>query len=446
MEVVVMSPSVTGVDLVRKRVEERTSPAAPAAHSPRLADADAPQRLDVEGDAPPLRAIGGDNALPPQSDTTPAKPRWVTPLTEFIGTDEPDDDDSEDWIIRDIIPRGEPALFAGPPKSGKTWTLLDLAIAVATGEHWLDGAQKNTLGRPGRVLVIALEDGARRLIKRIWELARGRGLRPVDDPTLTAHLSVTRAPLRLPDRDDEREFAAELRRWRPDLVLIDNLTRVMVGDQNAIKDVAAFTKLWAQMCTDLGAAFDYLHHTGKAGPVGPGRDSRDPFELVRGSGDLVAAARNVIVMRPLRPDDDAERSDGPLMAELRIRGNLDLRRDALVVGFERRQGEDGRWSTRLRDMGDATAVRAEIATKRKEAGAAKRKADAAAKTARRREIALDIARRSEHKACSSADLGHALDLSPRAAAPVLAALVREGLMTADRMLGYVLVGGDGGDE
>jgi hypothetical protein len=276
-------------------------------------------------------------------------------------------------------------------------------------------------------------------LKRVWELARGRGIQPNEDPVLRAHLSISRTPLRLPNACDEREFAAELKRWKPDLVLVDNLTRVMVGDQNSIKDVAAFTRLWAQMCTDIGAAIVFLHHTGKAGPVRAGQEARDPFELVRGSGDLVAAARNVIVMRPMRPEDGEESSGGSLMADVRIRGNLDLRRDSLVVGFERTQGEDGRWSARLRDLGDANALRAELAAKRKEYGAAKRKADAAAEKLRRRELALDIARRTG--ACSSATLAEALDLTPRAVAPVLAGLEREGVMARDPKRGYVLAGG-----
>jgi len=37
----------------------------------------------------------------------------------------------------------------------------------------------------------------------------------------------------------------------------------MVGDQDAIGEVAAFTNLWTQRCTDVGAAIVRLHHTGK---------------------------------------------------------------------------------------------------------------------------------------------------------------------------------------
>jgi len=407
-----MNPPAAGVDLVRKRVEERTA----------LADADAPSCIEADASAA-------------EADANPAKPRWVTPLIEFIGTEEPEYDDSEDWIIRDFIPRGEPALLVGPAKSGKTWALLDLAIAVATGRHWLDGAQENTLGRPGRVQAVVLEDSPRRLKKRLWELCRARGIRPNEDPVLAAHLSITRAPLRLPDSRDERAFAAELKRWKPDVVLIDNLTRVMVGDQNKPEPAALFTKLWIQLCTDIGAAIVFLHHTGKLGDWKPGMSTRDAFDLIRGSSDFLAAARNAVVMFPIRAGDDEDTS-GLQMSDVRIRGNLDLRRESLVLGFERTQGEAGRWSAQLRDCGEVSKVRAEIVARHKEAAAAKRKEEAAAENHRRRGIALDIIRREG--SCSNADLATALGLkSAQSAAPILRAMLADGLVVHDSRRGYM---------
>src|SRR3979409_2468209 len=135
-------------------------------HEPFAQDHDPISTADLE-----RRSIA-DAEPPTNGDAAPTR-RWITPLGDFLGPDEPDDDDSSDWIIRDVIPRCEPAILAGPPKSGKTWVLLDLAVVVATGMHWLQGAQQNTMGRPARVLALALEDGQRRLAKRVWELARG---------------------------------------------------------------------------------------------------------------------------------------------------------------------------------------------------------------------------------------------------------------------------------
>jgi hypothetical protein len=282
---------------------------------------------------------------------------------------------------------------------------------------------------------VVLEDSPRRLRKRLWQLCRARGIRPNEDPVLGDHLSITRAPLRLPDKLDARDFAAELKRWKPDLVLIDNLTRVMVGDQNKTIDVAPFTKLWIQLCTDIGAAIVFLHHTGKPGDWKPGLSTRDAFDLIRGSSDLLAAARNAVVMFPIR-GEGGEGASGLQMSDVHIRGNLDLRRESLVLGFERKRGEDGRWSAQLRDCGEVSEVRAEIAARHKEATAAKRREAAAAENHRRREVALDIIRRSG--SCSNATLAMALELrSAQSAAPTLRAMLTDGLVVHDPRRGYV---------
>lgn len=359
-----------------------------------------------------------------QPDETIAPRRWCRPLIEFIGSDEPSADDREDWIIRDVIPRGEPAIWAGPPKAGKTWAALDLAMCVARGTSWLDGYHENTLDGPARALVIALEDVQRRLRSRVWELARGYGITP-SDPTLRAHLSISREPLRLPG--DERAIASELRRERPRFVVVDSLTRVMVGDQNAIRDVAAFTAMWTRLCAEVGASIMFLHHTAKVG--GESKGVRDPFDAVRGSGDLVAAARNVVVARPI---DDAP---GGLVSEVRIRGNLDLRRDRFALGFERTERDDGRWVARMVDRGDVADLRAGAAVERRGA----REQRGRDERAERQRIAIDLAQR--HGAVSKSVLAPAIGMSEGSAAAILRGLAADGRLVAAGQRGYVLAGG-----
>jgi hypothetical protein len=294
----------------------------------------------------------------------PAEPkvRWIAPLESFLGDEEPSDDDAEDWLIRDVVPRGEASMLVGPPKCGKTWAMLSLGLDVAMGRTWL-GKFENTLGRPARVLILAFEDSLRRLRKRVWQLARAQGISP-NDPALRAHLSVSREPLSLPG--DERAFAAELKAWQPDLVQIDNLTRVMVGDQNAIKDAKRFSDVWCKLCSDVGAAVQFLHHTSKVGPVRLAqRNEGDPFELVRGSSDLVASARHIVLTRPI----DGELGDGAKLSDVRMRGNLDVGRDDFVMGFVREQRGD-RWVAALSDRGAGEVVHDELAAKRREKASA----------------------------------------------------------------------------
>lgn len=361
----------------------------------------------------------------------PKPRRWVVPLSEFLGDEEPSDDDSEDWIIRDIIPRGEAAIIAGPPKGGKTWAMLSLANDVALGLPWL-GTFANTLG-PARVVVLAYEDGQRRLRKRLWELCRARGISP-NDPKLTENLSIAREPLRLPHDKDEREFAANLKTWKPALVLVDNLTRVMAGDQNSIKDAKPFGDTWVRLCTDVGASIVFLHHTKKAGQLQRSdRDQGDPFESVRGSGDLVAATRHVVLMRPLEGDAN----DNMKISDVRMRGNLDLTREDFILGFERSQ-VDGKHVAKMADRGDGAAFKAELSETQKVRNADARKAKTVAEFHKRRDLALEVVHRTGKVSSRTLALASGHEFKDGTALSVLNSLVDDKILMRDGQNGFVL--------
>ena len=352
------------------------------------------------------------------------KARWIVPLVSFLGDEEPSDDDREDWLIRDIAPRGEALLFAGPPKCGKTWAMLDMGIAVAMGRTWL--THENTVGEPVRVLLLGYEDGLRRMRKRVWELCRAHGITP-NDRILREHLIISREPLSLPG--DEKAFTAEIKQWKPSLVLVDNLTRVMVGDPNSTKDAAKFGNTWIKIVNDVGGGMGFLHHTAKIGALSfNDRNAGDPFELVRGSGDFVATARHIILMRSIE-------APGEKLSDVRMRGNLDLRCESFVAGFSRIE-TDGRWSAQLTNLGDGDSVRERIAGQRKEKNEAQRKLEQAAEFERRREVALSLIRRDG--ACSTRTLAAALGLkSPRSVQPMFDALMSSNVVSFDSKRGYM---------
>lgn len=307
-------------------------------------------------------------------------------LNEFLGDDEPDDDDAEDWLIRDIVPRGEAWLFAGPWKVGKTWAVLALAVALALGVDFV--GFKNELGRPARVLVVALEDGKRRLRKRLWQLCRGFGVTP-NDERLRDNLRVVRERMRLPGAADARKaLAAAMSTWGTEVMIVDSLSRVMDGDQNNVRDASAFTAAWLELGERTGAAVGFVHHMNKLGPTKPG-EKRDPFDSVRGSGDLLAAPRHLVVVQRL----DVE---GAKLSAVSMRGNLDLRRETFALGFTQ-EDVNGRRVVRLEERGDPDAIRTETADAVK---AARRGAKDAALD-QRRERALVLARDRGHAVASA---------------------------------------------
>src|SRR5216684_758457 len=68
------------------------------------------------------------------------------------------------WAIKNILPEGL-YLLAAPPKIGKSWLALQIALAVGGGGKVL-GQQ----AEQGGVLVLALEDSDRRLQSRLIKL------------------------------------------------------------------------------------------------------------------------------------------------------------------------------------------------------------------------------------------------------------------------------------
>src|SRR5207249_348178 len=65
------------------------------------------------------------------------------------------------WAVPDLIPEGV-TLLCGKPKLGKSWLLLAILIAVASGAVALG----NIAVEQGEVLYISLEDKDKRLQKR----------------------------------------------------------------------------------------------------------------------------------------------------------------------------------------------------------------------------------------------------------------------------------------
>lgn len=75
------------------------------------------------------------------------------------------------WVVPGVFPEGL-TLLAGPPKVGKSWLSIGLAVAVAAG-----GKALSSIGvEAGPVLYLALEDTGRRLQNRMAKVLAG------DDP------------------------------------------------------------------------------------------------------------------------------------------------------------------------------------------------------------------------------------------------------------------------
>ena len=76
-----------------------------------------------------------------------------------------------EWMVEGILPEGM-GLLAAPPKAGKSWLVNNVALACAAGGSALGAIPVKR--RP--VLLLALEDGHRRLQSRFRTLMEGQAL------------------------------------------------------------------------------------------------------------------------------------------------------------------------------------------------------------------------------------------------------------------------------
>lgn len=176
-----------------------------------------------------------------------------------------------EWVVEGLVARGQLVMIAGRPKSGKTWLVLQLAQSVDEGRAFLG---KETTR--GRVLLVTLEDGPRRLRSRVEML----GWRPkaVDVVFSLAHLDgdgMTAGPgLRQLD-----EAAGKY-----DLIVIDTLIAGLSGraDENSNTAMAAIANDLADIARASNAAVVLVHHTSKG-------THEDVFHTIRGASALRGA-------------------------------------------------------------------------------------------------------------------------------------------------------------
>jgi hypothetical protein len=225
------------------------------------------------------------------------------------------------WVVADLIPEGT-TLLAGPPKLGKSWFVLDLAISVATGRPFL--------GSPtiaGDVLVLALEDNARRLQGRTKAILGKTPLPPAD----ALKFRTTAPPLGAGLEEVINQWAGSVP--APRLVVVDTLGRVQgrAKDDPYSAAVGELGSLQA-LATAHSMAVVVVTHTRKVSD----NQGADFLEAVLGSQGLAGTADSILVLRRKRGEDD-----GTLYVtgrEIRDETPLQIRFDTATLRWTPRTG------------------------------------------------------------------------------------------------------------
>ncbi|MGO9849678.1 MAG: AAA family ATPase [Methylocella sp.] len=188
------------------------------------------------------------------------------------------------YVVPGFIVEGV-TLLVGRPKIGKSWWVLDVCLGVAIG--CLALGKLNAL--QGDVLYLALEDGKRRLQKRLDKLL----------PTFNGGWpeGLKLVPMGGWRRADQGGLE-DIREWcksvpKPILVVVDTLERLRKPANGKAPlysaDYEAITGL-QKIANEFGIAIIALHHDRKS-------DADDAFDTVSGTLGLTGAADTTLIIK-----------------------------------------------------------------------------------------------------------------------------------------------------
>jgi hypothetical protein len=219
-----------------------------------------------------------------------------------------------DWLVPDVLARGEAHVLAAPGDSGKGFITLNLALQLASGVYFTGrrapfGRAILPLAKPVTCVLLYAEDAEDALHRRIEALDADGLLRErAGDRFIAVAMPSTGGAPSILEREPGGTFRTT-ERWRdivdqlahvPDLgcVLLDPLSNFLALDIDADSAVAqAVMGETARCAATLNAAFIAAHHMRKNSAETMGRVPELPtHESVRDSIRGVAALLNGVRM------------------------------------------------------------------------------------------------------------------------------------------------------
>ncbi len=216
------------------------------------------------------------------------------------------------WRVDRLLPEEGVLTVVGMAGAGKSWLMLDLAIAIAGGRSWL-GFEVTA----GRVLYLDEEMGLSLLQTRV-------GLLEMNPPD-ALHF-VSRQGIRIDRPKHIAALEALLDDVRPDVVLFDSFVRFHGAEENSATELANVFRVLTAMREKFHFSVIFVDHMNRPG------GSRSAAERLRGSGDKQAYADAILNVNQISPD--------PLSVRLvHSKSRADVPVADFVVTLERNGGQ-----------------------------------------------------------------------------------------------------------
>jgi hypothetical protein len=217
--------------------------------------------------SPPAAAAGDEDAKKPKRSKTQTEYAYLLKqggltaysLTQLANLP------PEQWLIHGVLPSGEVILLYGPSRLGKSFLLIEMLMALATGRPFA-GIQTERMA----VLYIVTE-GASGLPKRI-KACQQHHRTTDDDP----HIVVVAGQVDLYSEEGCKALVSFIRSLEKEtgmnfgLIAIDTLAKAIGrAKENDNSDVTIVTLNAQKIGEFFAASMLLVHHTGKSEDAGP---------------------------------------------------------------------------------------------------------------------------------------------------------------------------------
>lgn len=157
-------------------------------------------------------------------------------------------------LISGVLHCGHKMLISSSSKAGKSFMLMELAIAIAEGLPWLGFKCKQ-----GKVLFLNMEIDRNSCINRFYNIYDALKIFPanidsIDIWNLRGHVRPLNELVPVIVKKAKSGYTA---------IMLDPIYKVMMGDENSASDIAKLTNEIDKICRETGCALVYSHHHSK---------------------------------------------------------------------------------------------------------------------------------------------------------------------------------------
>ena len=208
----------------------------------------------------------------------------IVSLADITGKNLPPQDPA---LIEGVVRVGRKLLVTAPSKAGKSFLLIELALALASGGTWLGHRCARS-----RVLYANLEIADTAIAHRFQVVADKMGIG--ED---RAGVSVWNLRGRATDLSQMAAHLQATSRGEYGVVIIDPTYKVQPGDENSAQDIARLTHGIDELCETLRCSAVYSHHHSKGA-----KGNTAAMDRGSGSGVFARDADALLDLSPLEPD------------------------------------------------------------------------------------------------------------------------------------------------